>query len=496
MILLSLARSALLSSFISTPLRHAFRASRHLQNTARRLAEEEPRPAFVHEGAARLEISGEAHFQPGDSFIRDLKVLVSETFSKQYIKCKNYPVNKWFLYPKEDREDCPPDMDIEAPIRVLECCTGTGASGIRLTKELTRSVQSILCDERSAAVQLAERNVAKNGCGHAKVKKGHFAETLFQYRDPDLVFDLVDVDLPDHPLRFASSVLDGIAIGGLVLFRVPKNARSPSWSSDVSEGTYHGFGLLERKLRVLLGSWHEVAVIHGLAVEPLLTTIVQGDIFGALKLIKFKAEVHNPLDFVKAVAFCPVCRTREFQAYAALGNRCRSPVPAAAHCSVCRGDLHLAGELWCGPLTNKKFLSEMLTVLKQPGGVSKWFSNGDRLLNLLSALEQEQDDTLWFDLADMAASVGCPPISRSVFIAALKTAGFNASETHLSVHGLRTDAPARIVWDLLCFWMRKSGLTVDSCTTDLGRMTISREPALEDTVISKADEVLCTVSSR
>jgi tRNA (guanine26-N2/guanine27-N2)-dimethyltransferase len=122
------------------------------------------------------------------------------------------------------------------------------------------------------------------------------------------------------------------------------------------------------------------------------------------------------------------------------------PFPeAAAKCPECGTKMDYAGPLWIGKIFDSQFIELML---QENSRVA--FKGSNKISKLLSLAKAEAEaPATYYVLDKLSGKLGLPAPAVAPFLVALRDAGFKATLTHFNSRGLRTDAPALVMHEVL-----------------------------------------------
>jgi len=95
----------------------------------------------------------------------------------------------------------------------------------------------------------------------------------------------------------------------------------------------------------------------------------------------------------------------------------------------------VTGPLWLGPLKDETFVSSMADQMPFPG-------MGAEAASIVRKVAQEADIFSFYDTHQFSRMLCVPAPSTSKLMDAMRQRGFQASPTHITGTGLKTDAPA------------------------------------------------------
>jgi len=118
----------------------------------------------------------------------------------------------------------------------------------------------------------------------------------------------------------------------------------------------------------------------------------------------------------------------------------------------------VGGPFWIAPIHDLEFVDEAVRRVenyKKYGQPHDPLPTSPRLHGMLTAVSEELSEVpLYYSLPDLAHTVRCSVPPRATFLAALEGLGYRASATHKESDAIKTDAPNKVVWDLMRNWVR------------------------------------------
>ena len=104
-----------------------------------------------------------------------------------------------------------------------------------------------------------------------------------------------------------------------------------------------------------------------------------------------------------------------------------------------------AGPLWLGNIFDPNFIELMM---KENKAVA--FRNSGRITKLLALTKDQAQAPMTYYVVDkLSGKLGLPSPSIQAVISALHRSGFQAVQTHFNTRGIRTNAPATTIHQLL-----------------------------------------------
>jgi tRNA (guanine26-N2/guanine27-N2)-dimethyltransferase len=117
----------------------------------------------------------------------------------------------------------------------------------------------------------------------------------------------------------------------------------------------------------------------------------------------------------------------------------------SGRCSECDSKLSMAGPLWLGKIFDKRFCEQMEEVAKKRN-----LRLGGKIEKMLALIENEAEAPVTYYVSDkLCANLNLPSPPITKLVEALKNTGFQAYATHFDSKGIRTDASAMRIKELL-----------------------------------------------
>lgn len=164
----------------------------------------------------------------------------------------------------------------------------------------------------------------------------------------------------------------------------------------------------------------------------------------------------------------------------------RAPI---SRCEETGAEFKMAGPLWLGPLHDVEVVKTALERLKPQTESSTtttypnldWIATRTRLQGLLMSVRDELPDVpLYHTLPDLTKTlrIGAPPGNKVK--AALINAGYRVSGYHKEPQAIKTDAPNRVVWDILRVWCKDNPPKKTPEEGSAGAKILAEEPITKD----------------
>ena len=307
----------------------------------------------------------------------------------------------------------------------LDALSASGIRGMRVARE-AGTEKVTLNDFDPRAVELIERNVARNKLDCIITEKN--ANVLMHQEH----FQAVDLDPFGSPSPYLSAA--------------SRSARSYLFitATDTAPlcGAHLKSGIRKYMARPLRTEYHRemgARILLGLAVrelarwdkgtEPLLTHVTDHYVRTYLRVIRGASAADRSLLSLGYVEHCNICGSFELL---------NEPRPAGI-CPHCRSSTTLAGPLWLGSIQEPAVIASALE-----GG-----DLGERAKKILATCAREVDVPLYYDHHRICEKLRITPGKIDDVILRLRSLGHQASRTHFTGLGIKTDAPLPQVEEVL-----------------------------------------------
>ncbi|MBN1235525.1 MAG: tRNA (guanine(10)-N(2))-dimethyltransferase [Methanotrichaceae archaeon] len=298
----------------------------------------------------------------------------------------------------------------------LDALSASGIRGLRVAKE-AGVTKVTLNDVSPQACQLIEKNVARNGL--AGTVTCCDANVLLHEQH----FQAVDLD----PFGSPSSYLSAASRSALSYLFITATDTAPLCGAHLMSGIrkylavplrtdYHR----EMGARILLGlAARELARLDK-AMQPLLTHVTDHYVRTYLRVIKGAKAADRCLEKMGYVEHCSICGNFILLEKASPGGKCRH----------CLAKTSLAGPLWLGGIQEAQIIEKALTRE----------SLSPRAKKLLRTCASEAEAPMYYDHHRICKRLCITPGRIDEAIARLQASGHQASRTHFSGLGIKTDA--------------------------------------------------------
>ncbi|XP_037958722.1 probable tRNA (guanine(26)-N(2))-dimethyltransferase [Teleopsis dalmanni] len=452
------------------------------------------------ERSAEIVSSGHVFYNPVQEFNRDLSVTVLNVFfkllSKERQKQKQKTNNENVTDINADFKYVPGER-YEDGMRILEALSATGLRSIRYAKEIA-GVREILANDLSKqAVESIKANVRHNGVEHL-VYPNHSDAMTYMYlsTSPEKRFDVIDLDPYGCPNRFLDGAIQSIAEGGLLLVTATDMAVLAGNAPEACFVKYGSAALRmkschEMALRILLYSIESHANRYGKYIEPLLSVSVDFYIRIFVRVYTNQYKCKFSMSKHSFIFQCTGCHTFSLHP---LGQTKPNPSksnpnqvkfgiptgpPVNTNCEHCAYRHHIGGPIWSAPIHNMEFVEELLDEIQE--APLRDLGTARRLNGVLSVILEELPDVpLYYTLDQLCSVLKLQIMPILKFRSALLFAGYRVSFSHAFKNSIKTDAPPKVLWDILRCWQQQNPVK-DSHITDGTPVKAILEKSCEET---------------
>jgi tRNA (guanine26-N2/guanine27-N2)-dimethyltransferase len=328
-------------------------------------------------------------------------------------------------------------------ISVCEPLTGCGVRGVRFAVEVDGVRKVFVNDINPEAAKLAKFNVERNALEERiLVAKEDANLFLSRYAAPRKRFDYIDVDPFGSPVPYLDAVIRALRDGGLLAITATDMAPLCGVHSKACVRKYGGKPLRteychELAVRLLVGCLTMMAAKHDIGIKVMFSHSTDHYIRVYAVVCYGARQADDSLRMTGYVLHCFSCFHRETSG--------ETVSPLKTECAECGSKLNVAGPLWLGKISDKDFCSSMKREADGRG-----LNQGKRILRLLSLVWEESEASATYYVIDKICdklNLPVPPLIE--VMDGIKRAGFQATPTHFNSRGVRTNAPANVVKEVI-----------------------------------------------
>lgn len=394
-------------------------------------------------------------------------------------------------------------------MRILEALSATGLRSIRYAKEAPGIKEIIANDLSINAVKQIQSNVELNGVVHLVNPCQSDATTLmYNSTQPGKRFDVVDLgkfiihannvcrnviqyffhiaDPYGSPTIFLDGAVQSISDGGLLMVTATDLA---VLAGNTPESCYLKYGSIslktkachEQALRILLRCIDSHATRYGRYIKPLLS--ISADFYIRVFVRVFTSPFKCKLSSTKHSMLyqCNGCSAMICQPLA-IQKANKFMLPASnvqERCEHCNHRYHIGGPIWSDPMHDHNFVQQLLVTIQQEHFVK--LTTHKRILGVLSVVNEELPDIpLYYTIDRLCSILKLNVVPTLKFRSALLYANHRVSLSHACKSSIKTDAPMRVIWDVLRCWAKLHPVKKEHFEKNVVLQAIlSKEPELE-----------------
>jgi tRNA (guanine26-N2/guanine27-N2)-dimethyltransferase len=332
---------------------------------------------------------------------------------------------------------------VNREIGICEPLTSTGIRAARLAAEIRGIKQIIASDISALAYQLAERNVQLNELQDLVTVKHKDANCLLScHGAPRKRFDGVDIDPFGSPVPYLDSAIRALRNQGLLAATATDLAPLCGVHSNACIRRYGGKPLRteychELAVRLLAGSVATVAAKHDIGVRVLFSHSSDHYIRVYAQIGYGAKKADSSIKNLGYVLHCFNCFHRE--------NANTFSPRFFEKCPECGSKMSWAGPLWLGKIFDPPFCEALSEENKRTS-----LRNSRKITKLLSLAKDEAEAPATYYVIDQISDkLALQVPSVSAMLQSLRAKGFQAIPTHFNTRGVRTNAPAMTMQELL-----------------------------------------------
>jgi len=332
---------------------------------------------------------------------------------------------------------------VNREISICEPLTGSGIRGVRFAAEIHRVKKVVISDISERAVKLAKYNVRLNGLQDRVTVKHKDANFFLScHGAPHKRFDVVDVDPFGSPVPYLDSAIRALRNNGLLAVTATDLAPLCGVHSKACVRKYGGKPLHteychELAVRLLAGCIATLAAKHDIGIRVVFSHCTDHYIRVYVEINYGAKKADESVKNLGYVLHCFTCLHRE-----------TAKKPFAKHiekCPECGSKMDYSGPLWLERIFDKRFCE-----LMAKENMHTAFRNSGKIAKLLSLAKGEAEAPVTYYVIDkISGKLALPMPSVSNMLQNLRHKTFQAFPTHFNSRGIRTEAPALTVQNLL-----------------------------------------------
>lgn len=328
-------------------------------------------------------------------------------------------------------------------ISFCEPLTSSGIRGARIATEVPHIKKIIIGDINIRATKLASLNVRLNGLENLIAVENEDANFLLnQYGAPKKRFDVIDVDPFGSPVPYLDTALRALRNNGLIALTATDLAPLCGVHSKACRRKYGGKPLRteychENAVRILSGCVVATAAKYDIGTRLLFSHSNDHYIRVYIQIKYGAKKADKSIENLGYILHCFNCFHREL---------IKNPLSKKIEeCPECNSKMNWTGPLWLGEIFNMQFCE-----LMEEENMHVAFRNNRKIRKILSLTKAEIGGPITYFVIDkISDKLSLPVPSVSFIIQKLQESGFFAVPTHFNSRGIRTNAPALKMQNLL-----------------------------------------------
>lgn len=314
----------------------------------------------------------------------------------------------------------------------LDALAASGVRGLRVAKEAEVN-RVVLNDVSPRAAALIQENARRNRLESCEILNCNANVLLHERR-----FEAVDLDPFGSPAPFLAAA--GRSARGYLFITATDTA--PLCGAHLKSGIRKYMAVpvkadhhREMGARILLGAVARELARVDKGMEPVLTHATDHYVRVYLRIRPGAKDADETLLGMGYIEQCRSCgRWRSTSGFV---------YRSGGACLFCGERAEVAGPLWLGPIQDQEAIKRALTVLERSQACS------DRAVRLLQLCADEIDEPMYYDHHRLCRRLKVAPGTADDLVEDLRTAGWEASRTHFTGVGIKTDAPFELIRDIL-----------------------------------------------
>ncbi|XP_072934880.1 tRNA (guanine(26)-N(2))-dimethyltransferase-like isoform X1 [Epargyreus clarus] len=435
----------------------------------------------IKEGCAVMRLKTDRVFyNPVQEFNRDMSIAVLAVFTKKYKQEQLEKAEKkakgQILEDKKGDESlthervAPKVEQAHVPITILEALSATGLRSIRYAREVPNVTKIIANDISEQAVETIKDNIEYNYVGHlVEVSHDDACMLMYKHKHPLKRFTAIDLDPYGCPSIFLDSAVQSVADGGLLLVTATDMAVLTGNLPDTCYAKYGAISLRtqschEMALRILLQCIEQHANRYTRYIVPLLSMSVDFYIRVFVEVRSGAIHCKKSASKMSMVYHCVGCDTVTLQPLSANPSPSNPdqeksylpPAPPVGEfCTHCNQRHRLGGPIWSAPIHDEEFVEDVMKYVEKSMNV---LGTARRIEGLLAVVREELPAPLYCTLDRLCGAVHLGSMPMRLVRSALLNGGYKVSYSHTSRLSVKTDAPARFLWDIVRSWEKQKPL--------------------------------------
>lgn len=376
---------------------------------------------------------------------------------------------------------------------------------IRYIKEIEEIDHIVANDIDRDAVELIKKNALFNDIPPSKISVLNDNARYMLYSlasslkskptEPEDHITVIDIDPYGSAHSYLDGAIDAITDGGLLAItctdlavlcgNYPDSCVSKYGSLPLRRVDYHH----EMAIRILLGTISRTAFAQKKKITPVISFYSDFYVRVFVRVNKTRGESHTVPNDVGHVFQCTQCNSFQTNPLSKSVNRFEPTTLTDIHsnCDECGSPVKMGGPLWLSPICDPVYITKALEMLSQPESKTQ-FGTRDRMLGIFQNLSEELHDVpLFYSLPSLCNTTKLITPKMNVVTSALESLGYRVSRSHTEPNAIKTDAPNKVVWDILRGWNKVSPARISTISPNSPAykiLTKETEVAVSDFILN------------
>jgi tRNA (guanine26-N2/guanine27-N2)-dimethyltransferase len=332
---------------------------------------------------------------------------------------------------------------VNREISICDPLTGSGIRGIRFAAEIQDVKKVVVSDINEGSFKLAKHNVQLNGLQELVAVKHKDANCLLScHGAPRKRFNVVDIDPFGSPVPYLDSAVRALCNKGFLAATATDLAPLCGVHAKPCVRKYGGKPLRteychELAVRLLAGCVATVAAKQDIGVRVVFSHSLDHYIRVYAQISYGAKKADASIKSLGYVIHCFNCFHRE------TANTLSARF--FEKCPECGSKMDWAGPLWIGKIFDPQFCEALAQENRRTA-----FRNSAKISKLAALTKDEAEaPTTYFVIDKISNKLSSPVPSVVAMLKILCANGFKAVPTHFNSRGVRTNAPACTVQNLL-----------------------------------------------
>jgi tRNA (guanine26-N2/guanine27-N2)-dimethyltransferase len=328
-------------------------------------------------------------------------------------------------------------------LSICEPLTSSGIRGVRFAAEINGVERVLISDINEQALKLAQLNVDLNRLQDLiEIQKKDANCLLSCHGAPHKRFDIIDIDPFGSPVPYLDSAIRALRNNGLLAATATDLAPLCGVHPKPCIRRYGGKPLRteycqELAVRLLAGSIATAAAKQDIGIRVVFSHSTDHYIRVYAQIMYGAKKADASIATMGYVLHCFNCFHRETLKTLSVG--------LFKACPECGSSMQWAGPVWLGTIFDQSFCESLFRENKRIA-----FRNSQKITKLLGLAKKEAEAPATYYVIDhITDKLATPVPSVQSVIHRLRERGFQALRTHFNARGIRTNAPALTVLDLL-----------------------------------------------